>query len=158
MPVEPAVYSTTVPPGASVPAAAAPRIIASATRSFMLPVGLADSSFTTTRACPGGTTLRKVTSGVLPIALRIPPAVVGSNAGTLVRSAPRAAFDAAVADEPGTDPPRQPHDDRGQERRLKPAREVESRQDPGHESDHRRVQHQEEQPEGENGDRQGEDE
>jgi len=53
-------------------------------------VGFADSSFTTTRACPGGTTLFSATSGVLPIALRIPTAVVGFKAGTLALSQRRA--------------------------------------------------------------------
>src|SRR6266702_6323481 len=41
-----------------------------ATRSFMLPVGLADSSFAMMRADPAGTTRRSSTSGVLPMASR----------------------------------------------------------------------------------------
>ena len=70
MPVVPDVYSTTVPPGASRPSAAARSTIARAIRSFMLPVGLADSSFATTRAAPAGTTRWSSISGVLPIASR----------------------------------------------------------------------------------------
>src|SRR2546429_1102515 len=58
MPVVPAVYSTTVPRGESRPSAAAHSIIALAMRSFILPVGFADSNLTTTRAEPAGTTLR----------------------------------------------------------------------------------------------------
>src|SRR2546427_4542878 len=61
MPVVPAVYSTTVPPGGSLPSAAARSTMARATRSFMLPVGLADSSLATTRAEAGGTTRRSST-------------------------------------------------------------------------------------------------
>ena len=71
MPVVPAVYSTTVPRGESRPSAAAHSIIALAMRSFILPVGFADSNLTTTRAEPAGTTLRSSTNGVLPIASRI---------------------------------------------------------------------------------------
>ena len=56
MPVVPAVYSTTVPPGESRPSAAARSTSARARRSFMLPVGFADSSLATTRADPAGTT------------------------------------------------------------------------------------------------------
>src|SRR2546422_7392766 len=41
-----------------------------ATRSFILPVGLADSSFAMTRAEPDGTRRRSSTRGVLPIASR----------------------------------------------------------------------------------------
>src|SRR6266568_1812499 len=70
MPVVPAVYSTTVPPGGSLPSAAARSTMARATRSFMLPVGLADSSFAMMRAEPAGTTRRSSTSGVLPMASR----------------------------------------------------------------------------------------
>jgi len=44
--------------------------MARATRSFMLPVGLADSSFAMMRADPAGTTRRSSTSGVLPMASR----------------------------------------------------------------------------------------
>jgi hypothetical protein len=68
----PAVYSTTVSPGVSRRVAMAASIMARATRSFMLPVGFADSSFTTTRAPPSGGRRRNVTSGVLPIASSIP--------------------------------------------------------------------------------------
>src|SRR5437899_13107751 len=70
IPVDPAVYSTTVPPGGSLPSAAARSTMARATRSFMLPVGLADSSFAMMRADPAGTTRRSSTSGVLPMASR----------------------------------------------------------------------------------------
>src|SRR6266571_1656816 len=69
-PVVPAVYSTTVPPGGSLPSAAARSTMAWATRSFILPVGLADSSFATTRAEPDGTRRRSSTRGVLPMASR----------------------------------------------------------------------------------------
>src|SRR5215510_14676501 len=68
IPVVPAVYSTTVPPAGSRPAAAARSTIARAIRSFMLPVGLADSSFAITRAAPRGTMRRSSTTGVRPIA------------------------------------------------------------------------------------------
>src|SRR2546426_6693289 len=68
IPVVPAVYSTTVPPGGSLPSVAARSTMARATRSFMLPVGLADSSFAMMRADPAGTTRRSSTSGVLPMA------------------------------------------------------------------------------------------
>src|SRR5262249_12804316 len=68
MPVVPAVYSTTVPPGGSRPVAAARSTIARANRSFMLPVGLADSSLAITRAAPRGTIRRSSTIGVRPIA------------------------------------------------------------------------------------------
>src|SRR5436309_15276441 len=44
--------------------------MARATRSFMLPVGLADSSFAMMRADPAGTTRRSSTRGVLPMASR----------------------------------------------------------------------------------------
>ena len=66
----PPVYSTTVPPGRSRPSRSAAAIIASAMRSFMLPVGFSHSSFTKTRAQPAGTTRRSSTIGVLPIASR----------------------------------------------------------------------------------------
>ena len=75
MPVVPAVYSTTVPPGGRRPLAAARSTIVRARRSFMLPVGLAYSSLATTRALPAGTTRRSSTSGVFPIALRIPRSI-----------------------------------------------------------------------------------
>src|SRR5207253_3587259 len=52
MPVVPAVYSTTVPRGESRPSAAAHSIIALAMRSFILPVGFADSNLTTSRLVP----------------------------------------------------------------------------------------------------------
>src|SRR5207244_11846260 len=70
IPVVPAVYSTTVPPGGSLPSVAARSTMARATRSFMLPVGLADSSFAMMRADPAGTTRRSSTHGVLPMASR----------------------------------------------------------------------------------------
>jgi hypothetical protein len=47
-------------------------------RSFMLPVGLADSSLAITRPNPAGTTLRSSTKGVLSIASRIFRLDIGS--------------------------------------------------------------------------------
>src|ERR1043165_6936948 len=67
MPVVPAVYSTTVPPGRRRPSASAASIAARAMRSFMLPVGFAASSLISSRAAPGGTMRRSSTSGVLPM-------------------------------------------------------------------------------------------
>ena len=55
---------------AGVATVAARSTMARATRSFMLPVGLADSSFAMMRADPAGTTRRSSTSGVLPMASR----------------------------------------------------------------------------------------
>src|SRR6185369_13486018 len=54
-PVLPPVYSTTEPPGRSRPSASAASTIASAMRSFMLPVGFSYSSFTRIRALSSGT-------------------------------------------------------------------------------------------------------
>src|SRR5580765_3821319 len=85
MPVVPAVYSTTVSAGSSAPARSAPSITASAIRSFMLPVGLAHSSFASTRADPLGTTLRSAINGVPPI-----PASTPSRPRASVTSASRA--------------------------------------------------------------------
>src|SRR5688500_18518236 len=79
IPVVPAVYSTTVSPGRRRPLAAAAWTAARAMRSFMLPVGLAHSSLTRTRADPGGTTRRSDTKGVLPMPPRAP-------AGTVIAS------------------------------------------------------------------------
>src|ERR1051325_1084574 len=76
MPVVPAVYSTTVPPGGRRPSASAAVIAASAIRSFILPVGFADSSFASTRAEPAGTILRSSMSGVLPMPDSTPGAFV----------------------------------------------------------------------------------
>src|SRR5688572_20663414 len=82
IPVVPAVYSTTVPPGGSRPSAAARSTIARAMRSFMLPVGFVDSSLANMRAEPGGTIRASWTSGVLPIASRrrlcVPPSLMFS--------------------------------------------------------------------------------
>src|SRR5512140_2187854 len=77
MPVVPAVYSTTVPSGASRPSASARSIAASAMRSFMLPVGLAHSSFMKTAAAPSGTTRLSCTSGVLPMPASTPLSFLG---------------------------------------------------------------------------------
>lgn len=65
MPVVPAVYSTTVSPGWSRPSRSAPSIAVRAIRSFMLPVGFANSSLTSTRAEPVGITRTSSTSGVV---------------------------------------------------------------------------------------------
>ncbi len=70
IPVVPAVYSTTVPSGGRRPSARAASTAATAMRSFMLPVGLADSSLARMRACPRGTTLSSVIIGVPPTAAR----------------------------------------------------------------------------------------
>src|SRR6185503_3906451 len=69
-PVLPPVNSTTRMPGRSAPRASAPSIIASAMRSLYEPVGFADSSLTITSALPAGTTRRKRTTGVPPIAFK----------------------------------------------------------------------------------------
>src|SRR5688572_21225333 len=84
MPVVPDVYSTTVPPGRSRPSASAYFTAASAMRSFMLPVGFAHSSLTSTRAAPRGTTLRSSTSGVLPM----PPSTLAATVAMLVLPSP----------------------------------------------------------------------
>ena len=54
-PVLPPVYSTTEPPGRSRPSASAASTIASAIRSFMLPVGFSNSSLSRIRALRSGT-------------------------------------------------------------------------------------------------------
>lgn len=71
-PVVPAVYSTTVPRGTRRPLASAASIAARAIRSFMLPVGLAHSSFMRIVAEPGAATLLMSISGVLPMPARTP--------------------------------------------------------------------------------------
>ena len=76
IPVVPAVYSTTVSPGARRPSAAAAWMAARAMRSFMLPVGFAHSSLTRIRADPGGTTRWSETSGVFPMPPRAPAGTV----------------------------------------------------------------------------------
>ncbi len=73
LPVEPAVYSTTVWPGRSAPLRSAPSIIASAIRSLYDPVGLAASSFTHTSASPAPDNDVNRTSGVLPMPASAPP-------------------------------------------------------------------------------------
>src|SRR2546425_937721 len=67
MPVLPLVGSTIVPPGFSAPVRSASSIIARAIRSLTLPPGLRDSTLATTAAPPGLGSLRRRTSGVLPI-------------------------------------------------------------------------------------------
>src|SRR5690349_12145730 len=66
MPVLPLVASTTVWPGASVPARSAASITARAMRSLTEPSGLKDSSLANTFT-PGGASLPRRTRGVLPI-------------------------------------------------------------------------------------------
>ncbi len=72
IPVVPAVYSTTVPPGGSLPSAAAARMTSAAILSFIDPVGLADSSLTQIRAPDPGAIRFSHTSGVPPIAPSTP--------------------------------------------------------------------------------------
>src|SRR5215472_900178 len=164
IPVVPAVYSTTVSRARRRPSVAARSIMARATRSFMLPVGLADSSLTRMRAAPGGGRRLSSTSGVLPIAASIP---VDATALTSMPRCSRVlegaaaavvALEAVMADERRADPARQPHDDRGEERGPETPIEVKAREDPGDQRDHRSVQDQQEQPERHDGERQGEDE
>jgi hypothetical protein len=95
MPVVPAVYSTIVPPGASRPSAAARCTIARAILSFILPVGLADSSFATTRAQPFGTTRCSPTIGVFPI-LSMTPLCSGIFALTWLFKISQRAYRAVV--------------------------------------------------------------
>src|SRR5512140_1614556 len=66
-PVLPPVYSTTEPPGRSRPSASAASTIASAMRSFMLPVGFSNSSLTRILALSGGTMCWSGMSRVRPI-------------------------------------------------------------------------------------------
>jgi hypothetical protein len=70
-PVLPPVYSTTEPPGFSRPSVSAASTMASAIRSFMLPVGFSYSSLTKMRALPGGTRCRSGTRRVWPIVARM---------------------------------------------------------------------------------------
>jgi hypothetical protein len=65
------VYSTTEPPAVKRPSASAASIMASAIRSFMLPVGFSFSSFSRMRAPFPGTTLRKANKDVLPMRSRM---------------------------------------------------------------------------------------
>src|SRR5712692_9112671 len=74
-PVLPPVNSTTRMPGCRRPRASAPSIIASAMRSLYEPVGFTDSSLTSTSAAPAGTTRRRRTTGVSPMALKTDSAV-----------------------------------------------------------------------------------
>lgn len=84
-PVLPLVHSTTVPPRFSRPLSSPQRITARAIRSSMLPVGFSHSSFTSTSAHPGGTTFRRRTMEVPPMASSTPPpAPVGSPSGALL--------------------------------------------------------------------------
>ena len=66
-PVLPPVYSTTAPPGARRPSAAAASTIARAIRSFMLPVGFSLSSLSSTRTPVAGTTRCRRTNEVSPM-------------------------------------------------------------------------------------------
>jgi hypothetical protein len=66
-PVLPVVYSTTGLPGVSLPSDSAASIIASAIRSFILPVGFWLSSFNNTVAPSRGTTCVSWTIGVSPL-------------------------------------------------------------------------------------------
>ena len=72
-PVLPPVYSTTLPPASRRPSFSAASIMASAMRSFMLPVGFSLSILTRMRALPRGTRARNWTSGVSPIRSRMDP-------------------------------------------------------------------------------------
>ncbi len=69
-PVFPLVFSTMVPPFRSSPAFSAFSRMWRAMRSLMEPPGFMYSSFTSTVAAPGGTTLPSFTSGVWPMADR----------------------------------------------------------------------------------------
>src|SRR5882762_7719927 len=66
-PVLPPVYSTTEPPGRRRPFASAASTMASAMRSFMLPVGFSYSSLRRILALPSGTTCWSGTSLVRPM-------------------------------------------------------------------------------------------
>src|SRR5882757_10147145 len=66
-PVLPPVYSTTDPAAARRPSASPASIMASAIRSFMLPVGFSDSSFSRIRDPFPAVTVRNRTSPVFPI-------------------------------------------------------------------------------------------
>src|SRR3954466_2952680 len=70
-PVLPPVYSTTAPPGFNRPSFSAASIMASAIRSFILPVGFSLSIFNKIRAPFFGTIRRNARSEVLPIQERI---------------------------------------------------------------------------------------
>src|SRR5438093_5505377 len=70
-PVLPPVYSTIVPFALRRPSASAASIMASAIRSFMLPVGFSLSSFSRMRAPFLGTILRKANKEVLPMQCRM---------------------------------------------------------------------------------------
>src|SRR3954447_20562756 len=75
MPVLPDVGSSSSRPGSSSPADSAATIIASATRSFVEPVGFWPSSFAYSRTDGFGLRRRSSTSGVLPTRSRREPAV-----------------------------------------------------------------------------------
>jgi hypothetical protein len=70
-PVLPPVYSTTEPLAVRRPSASAASIMASAIRSFMLPVGFSFSSFSRMRAPFPGTMLRRANKDVLPMHCRM---------------------------------------------------------------------------------------
>ena len=67
----PPVYSTTEPPGLRRPSASAASIMASAIRSFMLPVGFSFSSFSRMRAPLAGRIWRRAIRDVLPMRSRM---------------------------------------------------------------------------------------
>ena len=66
-PVLPPVYSTTEPPGGNRPSAWAASIIASAIRSFMLPVGFSLSILRRIRAPSAGAMCARATKLVRPM-------------------------------------------------------------------------------------------
>src|SRR5437763_136366 len=70
-PVLPPVYSTTEPPGLRRPSASAASIMASAMRSFMLPVGFSFSNFNRMRTPILGVIFRKGSKEVLPMQHRM---------------------------------------------------------------------------------------
>ena len=67
----PPVYSTTEPSAVRRPSLSAASIMASAIRSFMLPVGFSFSSFSRMREPFSGTMLRKANREVLPMQCRM---------------------------------------------------------------------------------------
>src|SRR5215472_10670289 len=161
IPVVPAVYSTTVSRGRRRPSAAARSIMARATRSFMLPVGLADSSFTRMRADPAGGRRLSSTSGVLPIAASTPvDATVPTSSPQVLQRAAAAvvALEPVMTDEGRAEPAGEPDDDPGEERRPKAPVEVKAREDPGDQRHHGGVQHEEKEPERHEGERERENE
>jgi len=78
--------STTVPPGLSLPSRSAREITASAIRSLTLPVGFSHSSLARIAAEAVGTTLRRRTSDVLPMASRMLKGIAAFLRGSRVVS------------------------------------------------------------------------